>query len=256
MIKQTKLFSFDKEKENIQKYSFSKIELFLQCPLRYELHYIEGKPHKIQNLFYLNVGRNVHEALKIFFSTDLEKRSIDYLMNILEEKWNSRKFKNELESKEWLKESKAMLFKFFREEELKIKPTLLEASFKVLLKNSLIIGKIDRVDKIGNNKYEIIDYKIGDKEAKISIEELRKEYQWIFYWLGLEKYYHIKPNKISYYFLASGRRFEFSPAEEEVENNISKLNNLIFEICNTNKFMPKPNRECMSCLFKSRYCPI
>lgn len=250
-MEQNTLSLFNDIEQVQEKISYSRVFLFQQCQLRYKLHYKEGRPHKKQNLFYLNVGRNVHETLNRFFSSANNVRSKAALLDILNNKWNAQQFKDEEESDEWLKESERMLTRFFNDDELNYTPSLLEASFKTAIDNVMLTGKMDRVDKLKNGKFEIIDYKIGERDTKIQASDLKKDFQWVFYWLGLKNKYHLEPSKITFYYLAAGKRFSFDPRTDEVNSSVDNLKQIIKEMRSTKKFSAKPNRECMSCLFRS-----
>jgi len=82
----------------------------------------------------------------------------------------------------------------------------LEKDFRFKFQDFLIKGKIDRVDKIADNSFEIIDYKTGESKNKLKTEDKR---QLILYKVVAEASFGIKVDKLSYYYLEDGNTIKF-----------------------------------------------
>jgi RecB family exonuclease len=129
-----------------------------------------------------------------------------------------------------------------------------EFSFKVSYKDDILSGKIDRIDKLEDGTYEIVEYKLGDENKKDS-EEIKKDLQWYIYWYSFKKKFPgFNPKLVTFYFLESNRKVSFM-AEKKDENNANvRLNSKIEEIKNEKVFIQKSGKYCNNCYFFNKEC--
>jgi DNA helicase-2/ATP-dependent DNA helicase PcrA len=123
----------------------------------------------------------------------------------------------------------------------------LEKDFRFKFKDYFIKGKIDRVDKLTDGQFEIIDYKTGLSKDKL---ETADRYQLLLYKLVAEASFGIKVDKLSYYYLESGHKLSFSAKDKDMEKIEEWLLKNISEI-EKREFLPKPgNFTCPFCDFQ------
>lgn len=152
--------------------SYSQIQSFSICPLHYKIQYILKVPAALAPS--LSFGSSIHAALKDFYQKSLESKmqKIEDIIPILEEKWTDEGYENKAHQKEALERATYILLQYLRNNFVpdiaNIKPIAVEIPFSFFIKRSSInqiplkvAGRIDRVDRIGSNKIEIIDYKTG-----------------------------------------------------------------------------------------------
>lgn len=272
-----------------ESFSYSKIALFLECPLRYKYAYKDHLRHKYQNTFYLNVGRNIHNTFKSFFAfVDSNNRNSENLIKLLRYYWKESDFKSSDESYYWFETVENSLKNYLNIDRAycyKIE-TLEEQYFKFELDKNLLDGKIDRIDMISRNEIELIDYKTGDFSGNTE-ENIKADLQWIFYFLGsthivikkkskeqeekddqIRSYLgeiatrkanpsifvkilnkELKPSKITFYYIVANKKISFCPDYTEIKNATDNILRVINQIKTTKVFKAKPNKECNSCSF-------
>lgn len=106
-----------------------------------------------------------------------------------------------------------------------IKPSVvfLEKKFNLALDSYQLTGTVDRVDKLADGTYEIIDYKSGNKPKKIEYKEKR---QLLLYQAALEKNYKLTVSRLTLHYLKDNQAESFvaKPGElEKVQNDMIKL---------------------------------
>ena len=142
--------------------SYSAIQAFQLCPLHFKLRYILRVPTPPTPS--LSIGNSIHNALRNFYTIGRsEKNEKALILKLLDENWIGYGFtskKHEQQSKE---QAKSFLEKYLKDPlHLNARPVYIERGFSFKVDPSLkILGKIDRVDDLGNGNIEIIDYKTG-----------------------------------------------------------------------------------------------
>ncbi|MDP2821012.1 MAG: UvrD-helicase domain-containing protein [bacterium] len=254
----TKERKINKEKEAheflLPKYfSFTQFKAFDNCPLQYKFAHILKIPVRGKASF--SFGKTIHNALFDFVklaSEQGQKIGFDKLFGIYEKNWIDEWFKDKEQKKEYFEQGKKSLEKFyddFREEKpeiVKIGDDLaLEKDFNLKIGGQTIIGKIDRIDKIGE-QIEIIDYKTGAFKEKLEKDD--KE-QLLLYQIAAEEVFKIEPKKLTYYYLDQGQKISFLGSEKEKQELKEKINSRIEKI-KQSKFEPTPGWQCGSCDFR------
>ena len=142
--------------------SYSAIETFKICPLHFRLKYIlrlPTAPSAAQSL-----GNSVHFALRDFYSLrrsgENEKK---LLLRLLDSNWISLGFTSKKHEQQAKELAKLFLLNYLKSSlHRTARPLYLERAFNFKVEQNLkILGKIDRVDDLGEGNIEIIDYKTG-----------------------------------------------------------------------------------------------
>jgi len=156
-------------KPSIDYLSYSQIETFKTCPLHYKLKYLLRIPTPASPA--QSFGTSMHSALKNFYQIILngKKPTKDLLLNLLTENWLIEGYLDKSHENKFMKKGKDYLSDYFDNEfNRKVETLSLETPFVVPLPKAKleirplkIGGKIDRVDRIGEGKIQITDYKTG-----------------------------------------------------------------------------------------------
>ncbi len=251
-------------------FSFSQLAAFKKCPLQYKFAYIIGVPVKGKAVF--TFGKTIHKVLYEFVKMFVENNNIkqaslfgrkksgeknkaarlEDLFEIYDQVWLDEWYENRTQKEKYYKLGKKALKNFYNQflenppKILKINNELaLEMPFKLKIGNDLLIGRIDRIDDLGNG-VRIIDYKTGSSKEKLSLED--KE-QLLIYQIAAEKALGLKPLELKYYYLEEGKEVSFLGSEKEKERVMSSI---ISEIENIKKsdFLPTPGWHCKFCDFR------
>ena len=267
-----------KRKKDFSKdYSYSKLTLFSKCKKRYHFYYLDPEIAPIKKQFikprdYKTLGQAVHDAITLFYHLPTKERTFTNLKKSLEEAWFSetkpeRKpplgedggFSDlEHERKTYLRALK-QLRNFFNLGDLdpnlfylptkNIKDSFddYESLIKPLGPDFFISGKFDRIDKLEDGTFKIIDFKTGRNN--------QDRFQLDFYKLLAELNFDLKVKTLSFYYLEKGKIKEFGVGDAEEGKIKETILGKINTIENTKEFEPSPGYLCDHCDFKE-ICPI
>lgn len=268
----------------MEKYSYSKLEVSDQCPLKYKFTYVDGKRSE-ESTLPLEIGGLTHkgkelwgEALRTNKEPDFDY--INYVMLNGIEVWeiknvNGQEVKNEVvEDLLGIKDLKSKYFESFMapcnksgmnyDEKLKIyfnalytedlsdsewQVLAVEDNFQFVFENRCILhGYIDRIDVNKNRDLRVVDYKTS-KEV-YDEKKLATPLQMFIYGLACEKIYKKLPLEYVYEFIFLGKK-QNACTKGYYERGKKKLNSLLDKIdkyAETGEYVPKPSPLC-------RWCP-
>ncbi|OGK22041.1 hypothetical protein A3C23_03075 [Candidatus Roizmanbacteria bacterium RIFCSPHIGHO2_02_FULL_37_13b] len=260
MKKQLSFFDFKKIEEKEPKkiiiqsdtFSYSQLETYKICPLRYKYQYIIKIP--IPPNPAGSFGETVHITLQKFYELYSSGKHIDFnkMMTIYHDAWIPQGFTSRRYEEKMKLQGEKMLKIFYKEHHNKeIKIMDLERRFKIKLEQKIyLVGKIDRVDKKNRQYLEIIDYKTG----KVPTEpKLKKDLQMGIYALAAKNpgLYDKKLTEItlSFYFLQENKIISLHKTSKELDKVTEEIIKIVNEI-NISKFQPKVGIWCNFCPFK------
>jgi DNA helicase-2/ATP-dependent DNA helicase PcrA len=236
-------------------YSVSQINTYLQCPKKYLYQYIYKIPTKPKH--YFDFGTTIHAVLENIIDDIKEDSELDLIyskaVKLLNEIWISKGYENEEQEKEYFEKGLITIKNFIiaQQKLLKLnknrKTIEKEKDFLIKLNNKKIYGIIDRIDKIDENNYEVLDYKTSNTMEKL--ENLQNNIQLFVYALALKELYGKYPKKIGLWYVIHNKIKLISFNEK----NLEKLKNDILKAINeieTANFKPKPSKfNCTYCDF-------
>ena len=223
-------------------------------------------------------GTLIHQTLKFMFKRDPLFPTLDEVIGYFRANWPTREkfeegIKNALgrgwseeEEKIYFEEGVKMLKKFYEKNAPWNFSVLdLESRFEIALEDPktgethILAGIIDRIDKLADDTYEIIDYKTSKRMP--SQDALDKNLQLSLYSLGLQKKWpHIRPEdiKLSLYFLKHGEKLSTKTTVEATEQTKTHILESVREIQERQhagkEFEPMPSALCDWCPYKPM-CP-
>lgn len=241
-----------------EKFSFSQLTTFERCPLDYKFIYIlkiplEDNPQAV-------FGRCLHLCLRQFLLPLLESNfqpslfgekkidekllSLKQLLTYYDQYWEDNGYTDRTQADKYRELGKKMLADFQASFPIK-KPSVvfLEKKFNLALDTYQLTGTVDRVDKLADGTYEIIDYKSGTKPKKIEYKEKR---QLLLYQAALQTNYGLTVSQLTLHYLKDNQAESFvaKPGElEKVQNDMIKL---IEEIKHSN-FKRRSQSDCKYC---------
>ncbi|MDA1335210.1 MAG: PD-(D/E)XK nuclease family protein [bacterium] len=243
--------------------SYSALETYAQCPQKYKFQEIERKkaPKSKEAVF----GTAVHSALQFMFSKDPLFPSLEEVLAKFRDIVLESKHFPEHEKERFVMAGEKMLTSFHKKNppwNFQVVDT--EGHFEVALVDRIyetthvLVGKIDRIDKLDDGSYEVIDYKTSRKLP--SQDSVDNNLQLTIYQLGVKKRWpHVDAGKIklSLYFLRAAEKFStkrdaksLKKAEEEVLSRIHDIEKATDE----GNFPPVPSPLCDWCGYKPM-CP-
>ncbi len=233
-------------------FSFSQIQTYLTCPLKYKYQYILKIPTEAGSA--ASFGTSIHNALQFFYQQHMQNMhpTLETLLSLYKSNWvpigyGSKKYEIEmkLEGERILRE----FYATYHSKEIKIAG--LEQWFKIKIQDGMhISGKIDRIDYLNNGRIEIIDYKTGKVPTDA---ELKKEMQ-----LSLYARAATDPSlfgktldqiTVSYIYFQENKKVSLTRTQKDLDLVMQTIEDVVSNI-KAGKFDAKKGPWCSWCPFK------
>ena len=246
--------------------SYSSLENFKQCPLKYKYSQIDKlkEPKSKEAVF----GTYIHKVLKWFYQKDPHFPTLDALLDYYKESWPKKsegfEWQDPEEENSYFKEGIRILEEYYKTNIPHQTSILdLETRFEVTIdedpdkpnKKHILTGIIDRIDKLPDGRMEIIDYKTGKRIA--SQRETDSSAQLSLYAIGVKNRWprtDLKNLSLSLYFLKFNEKIQSQRTEEDLEKSKEEVIKTIHKI-EKSSFEPRPSPLCGWCGYRN-ICPI
>jgi len=234
--------------------SYSQIDTFQSCPLKYGYRYVLNVPTPSHHA--ANFGTSIHETLKNFYQVvmqDSSRATMDLMMEMYEENWISHGYEGKDHEHARKKQGKKMLEDFYlANSDPWVVPAFIERNFNLKIGDYMMNGRIDRIDKLDDGFYEVVDYKTGKSKTRLSKENKLQLY---VYALACRDVFNIPVSKLSLHYLEDGEKLslnlskgydELDSVREDVLGHIAQMKE--------SDFTPTPGFLCSFCDYRL-ICP-
>lgn len=238
--------------------SYSALDAFLICPAKYKFAEIDKiKTVKSKSALF---GTWVHETLKMLHEpARLAPPTEEEVLSFFTKIWDKSIFSSQAEEMANFSQGIKILKDYYAKNyPLNFQIINLESHFEAPIEDAgethTITGKIDRIDKLPDGTFEIIDYKTS--KTLPPQKEVDKNLQLATYHLGVvNRWPSLKDRqvKLSLYFLKHGEKLSTTRSADELAKTKERILEIIDKI-RTSAFAPQPNPLCDWCDFK-KYCP-
>jgi len=244
-----------------EKYSYSKISTYLQCPFSYKKQYMDKITRKLT--WQLALGITAADILERIYKDEiiLKEGISDYLLrNLIQEYWIPNQYKKEYsidipssiflgyKSIEEEDKQKNNLFIWFQDY-FRIYPLKrifgIEVPFEVEFDDFILIGRIDKLDLV-DSRLNIIDNKVTSK----FLNDIFESIQLGIYFYAISKMLpRFRIDKVGYYYVKQGKETLIDSSKLEIDLIYNKIRKAIAGIRNK-EFSPCDNQYCYFCDFK------
>ena len=189
--------------------SASDIETYRTCPLKYKfarVFRIPSEPTMNQRF-----GILVHQVLERYHAA--ESAGLPTLLNLLEAGWRRGGFGDSEEERQFRAKATQALVRYhdrFRDEDAE--PVWFERSFQFRIGPHLLRGRVDRVDRLPEGGYELIDYKTGRPK---SAAQLRDDVQLSLYAVGAREAWQLEAPQQAYYYVLDDAKVPVPRSEQD-----------------------------------------
>jgi len=230
--------------------SYSKLNTYRVCPLRYRFTYLDRLPRRPRRLF--RAARRIHQALMrwLVYARTGTPRWED-VAAAYDSAWRASGEPDAQGSRDYEEGLRILREYHTANVDRPCSPVLLEHKFSVPVGGHVLVGAIDRVDA-ADTGYEVIDYKL-DRELRTQ-EEVDADLQLGLYQVALEAGQGIRPESLSLYFLRHNlQRTTVRTAEQsgELQRWVVATAN---DIASERRFSPCVGDHCGGCDFRP-VCP-
>jgi RecB family exonuclease len=232
--------------------SASDLGLYLTCPLKYKFARVFGIPQEptINQRF----GILIHNVLERFHKEEGQKREGGqrYLMSLFESGWRRSGFgssDDELQFRDRARD--AMRLYWEKESASTSVPVWLERKFDFRIGEHHVRGRVDRVDRLSDGDYEVIDYKTGERKTEA---ELENDLQLALYRLAAREVWELEAETGSYYYVLDAEKV-MAPAKPDDTERVERTVLEVGEGILSQDFEPRPSKSvCSWCDFRL-ICP-
>jgi len=179
--------------------SASDLSLYLTCPLKYKFARVFGIPQEptINQRF----GILIHNVLERFHKEPPanDEDGLRELTGLFETGWRRTGFgatDDELQFRDRAREALRLYWE--RERVAEGEPVWLERKFDFKVGEHHVRGRVDRVDRLPDGDYELIDYKTGERRTAA---ELESDLQLALYRLAAREAWEVEASAGSYYYV-------------------------------------------------------
>lgn len=233
--------------------SFSRIDTFQQCSLRFRYRYIDQLPGKTAT--YLSFGTSVHAALELFHERTLfGMPSQDDLLSFLYDHWDSSgyaKVPRERQVDDY-RRAQLTLQRYHRRVADGYRPAAdTEKWFELPVGDeALVVGSIDRVDVDDDGDLHVVDYKTGRLRDR---EKVRGSLQLAIYALACEHLYGRLPATVALDYVVADVEVRVPVPELDLDGARRAIVDTARDVME-GSFTPTPTRLCDWCDHQS-VCP-
>jgi DNA helicase II / ATP-dependent DNA helicase PcrA len=231
--------------------SASDLTLYLTCPLKYKFARVFGIPQEptINQRF----GILMHNVLERFHkeppAPGTELRTLN---GLFEGGWRRTGFgstDDELQYRDRGREALRLYWE--RERVSESEPVWLERKFDFKVADHHVRGRVDRVDRLPDGDYELIDYKTGERKSE---EDLDSDLQLALYRLAAREAWDIEAAFASYDYVLDAEKVE-APTRPDDAERVERTVVTVGEGVLSQDFEPRPSPSVCSWCDYRLICP-
>jgi DNA helicase-2/ATP-dependent DNA helicase PcrA len=232
--------------------SASDLTLYLTCPLKYKFGRVFGIPQEptINQRF----GILFHNVLERFHKDPPanESEGLRVLNQLFEQGWRRTGFgstDDELQFRDRAREALRLYWE--RERVAEGEPEWLERKFDFKVGDHHVRGRVDRVDRLPDGDYELIDYKTGERKSE---EDLDSDLQLALYRMAAREAWGIEASTGSYYYVLDGDKVA-APTKPDDAERVERTVLQVGEGILSQDFEPRPSPQVCSWCDYRLICP-
>jgi DNA helicase II / ATP-dependent DNA helicase PcrA len=229
--------------------SASDVETYRVCPLRYKFARVFRIPQ--EPTLAQRFGILVHQVLERFH-TGGGTSTLAQLLGLLDAGWRRGGFGDSEEERQLREKATHALMRYFeRFRSDPGEPVWFERPFSFRLGPHVVSGRVDRVDRLPDGSYELIDYKTGRPKTP---SQLKEDVQLSLYAVGAREAWELEAAQQAYYYVLDDEKV---PVERD-DADRDWITDTVMEVAEgilAQGFEPTPSyAACSTCDFRI-ICP-
>ncbi len=231
--------------------SASDLTLYLTCPLKYKFARVFGIPQEptINQRF----GILMHNVLERFHKEPpAEGDELRALNRLFEAGWRRGGFGDSDDEMQYRDRGKEALRLYWERERVSAsEPVWLERKFDFKVADHHVRGRVDRVDRLADGAFELIDYKTGERKTE---EELDSDLQLALYRLAAREAWDIEASCASYDYVLDAEKVA-APTKPDDAERVERTVVTVGEGVLSQDFEPRPSPSVCSWCDYRLICP-
>jgi DNA helicase II / ATP-dependent DNA helicase PcrA len=231
--------------------SASDLTLYLTCPLKYKFARVFGIPQEptINQRF----GILMHNVLERFHKEPPEPgEEMRTLYKLFEGGWRRGGFGGSDDEMQYRDRGREALRLYWERERLsESEPVWLERKFDFKVGDFHVRGRVDRVDKLPDGDYELIDYKTGERKSE---EDLDSDLQLALYRMAAREAWDIEAAYASYDYVLDAEKIP-APTRPDDAERVELTVVTVGEGVLSQDFEPRPSPSVCSWCDYRLICP-
>jgi DNA helicase-2/ATP-dependent DNA helicase PcrA len=231
--------------------SASDLTLYLTCPLKYKFARVFGIPQEptINQRF----GILMHNVLERFHKEPPEEGDeLRTLNRLFEAGWRRGGFGTTDDEMQYRDRGREALRLYWeRERVAESEPVWLERKFDFKVADHHVRGRVDRVDRLPDGNYELIDYKTGERKTE---EDLDSDLQLALYRLAAREAWDIEAAYASYDYVLDADKVA-APTKPDDAERVERTVITVGEGVLSQDFEPRPSPSVCSWCDYRLVCP-
>jgi DNA helicase-2/ATP-dependent DNA helicase PcrA len=228
--------------------SASDIHTYRSCPLRYKFARVLRIP--TEQTVHQRFGIVVHQVLERYHSDGSD--TLAQILALLDAGWRRAGFGDSERDRELFGKARDALTRYHaRLGSHETEPVWFERQFDFRLGPHHLRGRVDRVDRVGEGEYELIDYKTSRPKTA---EQLRDDIQLSLYALAAREDWGLESSRQAYYYVLDDLIVPVARGERDAE----AVKEIVLEVGEgilAQEFEPTPSRAACSICDYRIVCP-
>ena len=230
--------------------SATDIDTYRACPLKYKFARVFRIPQ--EPTIHQRFGILVHQVLERFHAAEGPAGSLAALLGLLDAGWRRSGFADSEEERQLRGKAAAALTRYHeRYQEEEAEPVWFERQFTFKLGPHLLRGRVDRVDRLPDGGYELIDYKTGRPKTAA---QLADDVQLSLYAVGAREAWELEASHGAYYYLLDDEKISVG-GDEDRTDWITDVALEVAEGIQSQGFEPTPSFSACSICDYRLVCP-
>ena len=234
--------------------SFSRVDSYESCPLKYRFAYVDELPSVPGP--HLSWGTSIHAALEAWWDQKLpEPPGVQTLLDALYENWEDDGFAgmDRDEKVRWYRHAQDVLRRHHERYVTSYRPAVAtEQWFELDLGDAItVVGSIDHVARTDSGGIGIVDWKTNRK-AKTRAH-VAGSLQLAVYALAAQELWGVQPDWVALDFVVPGVRVTVDRADIDIDGARERIAG-VAALIRSEAFSPTPNPLCNWCDYRAE-CP-
>jgi DNA helicase-2/ATP-dependent DNA helicase PcrA len=232
--------------------SASDLSLYLTCPLKYKFARVFGIPQEptINQRF----GILIHNVLERFHKEPPEndEEGLAQLTHLFETGWRRTGFGSSDDELQFHDRAREALRLYWERERIaESEPVWLERKFDFRVGEHHVRGRVDRVDRLRDGDYELIDYKTGERKTEADLDS---DLQLALYRMAAREAWEIEASIGSYYYVLDADKVA-APSKPDDAERVERTVLQVGEGILSQDFEPRPSPAVCSWCDYRLICP-